>query len=157
MTKPALLFFDGICALCNKSVRFILRHEKTTLIQFVALESDAAKLLLKNFCFPIEIDSVIFVTHDQCIVRSDVLIALARYLKFPWSFISVIRFIPKPIRDRIYDQIARIRYHIWGKYDTCPLPDDDSSKRFVSTRGQAQIIGKQLRPNQERPVQPSSP
>ena len=157
MVKPALLLFDGICALCNKSVQFILRHEKDTSIKFAALESDAVKILLNGGDFPNNVNSVILLTHDQHFVRSDVLVVVARYLKFPWSLLTAISFIPKPIRDGIYDRIARIRYRVWGKYDSCPLPDDNQLDRFILTREQAQMIGKQIRANQERPAQPSSP
>lgn len=130
MDKPvAVVLFDGECGLCNGSIRFVLKHESGPDLRFASLGSDAANRLLGGQVdFP---DSVIFVTGDQVLTRSDAVMEILRYLKAPWCWGRVLRFVPRGLRDFGYDLIARIRYRIFGRVEHCTIPDARTRSRFL--------------------------
>ena len=122
----SLLIYDGLCSLCNWGVKFVLQHEASPDILFVSLQSEAGVYLCQNYKIPSNINSVVFLKtdadHTMYHSQSDVLIFIAPYLKKPWSLLSHVRFVPRFIRDALYNFIAHIRYRIWGKLDICPVP-----------------------------------
>ena len=115
-----IVLFDGICNLCNASVRFITRHDKNNTIQFASLQSETAKqLLLKMNINAQKIDSIIFISNEKMFIKSDAAIEIAKLLHgFP-SLLKYFQFIPRPIRDFVYDLIAKNRYRLFGK--SCAL------------------------------------
>ncbi len=122
-----IVLFDGICNLCNASVRFITRHDKNNTIQFASLQSETAKqLLLKMNINAQKIDSIIFISNEKMFIKSDAAIEIAKLLHgFP-RLLNYFQFIPRPIRDFVYELIAKNRYRLFGK--SCALQPSNQKK-----------------------------
>ncbi|MCE2849440.1 MAG: DUF393 domain-containing protein [Chitinophagaceae bacterium] len=122
-----IVLFDGICNLCNASVRFITRHDKNNTIQFASLQSETSKeLLLKMKSDSQKIDSIIFISNEKMFIKSDAAIEIAKLMDgFP-RLLKYFQFIPRPIRDYVYDMIAKNRYRLFGK--TCSLQPSNQNK-----------------------------
>ena len=122
-----IVLFDGICNLCNASVRFISRHDKDSKIQFASLQSEKAKELLKNSAFNNEnLNSIVFIADQKIFLKSDAAIEIAKLLHgFP-HYLKYFQFIPRPVRDIVYDLIAKNRYKLFGK--SCSLQPSNQNK-----------------------------
>ena len=125
-----VVLFDGICNLCNKSVQFILRYEKTATLKFTPLQSDAARQILSSFQNEIITDSVLLVENNHLYQQSTAALLIAKKLKYFWVLYPLI-YIPKKIRDSIYKYVAKNRYQWFGKRETCMIPDKDLTQRFL--------------------------
>jgi len=130
-TKPILLF-DGYCNLCNNSVKFVLKHEKTSEIVFASLESTIGVQILKQYHInSTEIDSLVLIQHKTVYVKSSAALRLTKYLKGLYPLAYILLIIPPFIRNWAYDYIARHRYRWFGKSDTCMMPDSKQKHRFL--------------------------
>jgi len=122
-----IVLFDGICNLCNASVRFITRHDKNNTIQFASLQSETSKeLLLKMNIDSQKIDSIIFISNEKMFIKSDAAIEIAKLMDGIPHLLKYFQFIPRPIRDYVYDMIAKNRYRLFGK--TCSLQTPNQKK-----------------------------
>ncbi len=118
----AILFYDGTCAFCNAIVRFVIVRDRNDLLTFSPLQGETIKE--KNIDI-VDLDSIILYTHNgETLYKSDASIALFQRLGGLWFIMAKIsKFIPKVLRDAVYDLIAKIRYKLAGKLEdkTCPL------------------------------------
>jgi predicted DCC family thiol-disulfide oxidoreductase YuxK len=122
-----IVLFDGICNLCNASVRFISRHDKDSKIQFASLQSEMAKQLLSKLIIDTnKIDSIIFISEEKFLFKSDAALEIAKLLNGLPRYLQYFRFIPRPIRDFIYDLIAKNRYRLFGT--SCSLETSNQNK-----------------------------
>lgn len=132
MNKP-ILFFDGICGMCNRSVNFALSRDKNSLLYFSPLQGETAKQLLSEEDIT-RIDTVILRPADgkPLYRRSAAVIRLLWILAFPWNVIGWILWcIPLPIRDFGYRIIAGSRYRLFGKRETCRIPTAEERTHFL--------------------------
>lgn len=129
MEGPIVLF-DGECNLCDKSVRFILNHEKDPALLFTHLNSEKGKEIKKEFGIDDSYDSLLLYEKDRLYGKSDAVLRIALYLKAPYSFLPFFFWVPLFIRDNLYDYIARKRYAWYGKND-CIVPDKRLKDRFI--------------------------
>lgn len=118
--------------LCNRSIRWILEHDRQKIIKVAALNSEFAQNYIRD-ADPgkQDVDSVILGYQDQIYDRSDAVLKALSLLPSPWCHLYHLRWFPKVLRDGIYDFIARHRYRIFGKYDTCPMPSKDLKDRYI--------------------------
>ncbi|MEN8726405.1 MAG: DUF393 domain-containing protein [Sulfurovum sp.] len=126
----AILFYDGTCAFCNAIVRFVIVRDRNDLLTFSPLQGETIKE--KNIDI-VDLDSIILYTQNgETLYKSDASIALFQRLGGLWFIMAKIsKFIPKVLRDAVYDLIAKIRYKLAGKIEdkTCPLlPKNYQSK-----------------------------
>jgi len=134
MTRPVVLF-DGVCALCNGSVRFILAHERDSELRFAPLQSEAGKDLLGPDADRSEaLDSIVLVTAEgERLVRSDAVIAICRHLRRPWRWGgALLSILPLGLRDWLYRFIAKRRYKWFGKLDSCQVSSAEAEARFLA-------------------------
>ncbi|OBJ20318.1 thiol-disulfide oxidoreductase [Mycobacterium sp. 1245499.0] len=132
-----VLLYDGVCGVCNRSVRTILRLDPTGSLRFAALDSVFGKAIIERHPEIGNVDSVVFVDDpgrpsERVAVRSRAVLRVVDYLGGPWRAFTIARFVPAPLLDRLYDRFAAIRYRVGGKYDTCPLPAPEVRARFVA-------------------------
>ena len=120
LNKPIILF-DGICELCDQFCLFIMDHSKRS-FHFIPLQSEEAVSLLKSFGEDITLDTVILIQNNQLYKKSTAVLEICKYFNKPWSFLSMLRFVPVSIRDYLYSIIARKRYKWFGKKEYCRLP-----------------------------------
>jgi predicted DCC family thiol-disulfide oxidoreductase YuxK len=130
--RPVLLY-DGVCALCNSVVRFVLKRDEAKLFRFASLESKAAQELLAGDSTTL--DGVALVsdalTEKQRVYRrSDATAEALRLLGRTWLAQALV-VVPRPLREAGYSLVARVRYKFFGKYEVCPLPSADDRARFV--------------------------
>jgi predicted DCC family thiol-disulfide oxidoreductase YuxK len=132
--EPEMLFYDGHCALCHRSVKFVLKHDRSgKLFRFAPLQGptfEAHVSAEKRAGLP---DSVIVLTNEGVLlVRSDAFLHVLRQLGGGWrTLAAVIGVIPRALRDAAYDFIARVRYRVFGKReDWCPVIAKDLRARF---------------------------
>ncbi len=124
------VFYDGVCKFCDKTVQFLLRRNKNGVFRFATLQ-DARSL---NILPPSleQVDSIIILVSGKYMVKSQAVIKLASFLGFPYRLISHFGWIPTPISDFLYDQVAKVRYKLFGKYESCVIPDSHQMQHFVS-------------------------
>jgi predicted DCC family thiol-disulfide oxidoreductase YuxK len=132
-TGAPILFFDGVCGLCDRLVQFILKRDKRARFRFAALQGDAAAQTLRHFGKdPDELNTVYALTPDgELLSKSRAIFYVLRELGLPWSLVAVFRVLPRAVTDWFYDRVASNRYRIWGKREACRLPSADERARFL--------------------------
>ena len=132
MAEPTVLF-DGVCNLCNALTRFVIEHDPPPArFRLAALQSETGRRLLREHGLPEdEVDTFVLVEGSRAYVRSTAALRLLALLGPPWSLLAVLRLLPRPLRDALYDWIARHRYEWWGKRDECMVPTPDVRSRFL--------------------------
>ncbi len=127
-----LILFDGECSLCNGFVQFVIRRDPGARFRFAALGSEAARLALDaagvRDALP---DSIVLVTPGRARTRSAAALAILRGLGRLWPLSSVFLVVPRPVRDWVYDWIARNRIRWFGRRQTCWVPTPELRARFA--------------------------
>jgi len=125
-----IVFFDGNCALCQFSVQFIIKNNKDNNIYFISQSSKIAKNFLKDNQLD-NLDALIFFSQNRIFTFSDAAIEIAKYLDGWYKYMHILIYIPKPIRDTIYKIVAKIRYKLFSKKDSCMILSKEQSFRFL--------------------------
>ena len=127
----AIVLFDGVCNLCNGLVKFIIRHDKKAIFMFGTLQSQKAEELLASHSISTgEIKTIILIEEGRTFQKSTA--ALRILSKLPWwGWTKIFMIVPRIIRDFVYDMVAKYRYKIFGKKDTCMIPTPDLQARFM--------------------------
>jgi predicted DCC family thiol-disulfide oxidoreductase YuxK len=129
---PSVVLFDGVCNLCNGFVQFVIARDPAGRFRFAALQSEAARRLLGRRDTPQEWpDSIVLVEDGGVFTRSTAVLRVARALRFPWPLACAFLGVPRPLRDWVYDLIARKRYDWFGRRDVCIVPTPDLRARFI--------------------------
>lgn len=126
-----IVFYDGDCGFCNKTIQFILNKEKKPpVIRFAALQSDFAKRFFAAQSLPQPDMSTFYFWEDQRMFsKSSGALRLLNYLEFPYGMLKVGYIFPKFLRDKIYDFVAGRRHQIANGF--CALPTPEQRKRFL--------------------------
>ncbi len=129
-----LLIFDTDCVLCSGGVHFVLARERDRKITFVGAWSPTGlKLAAEHGLSRDDLQKTFLVIRDgQPLVRSDAALAVAPHLRRPWNWCHVLRFVPRPLRDAVYDLVAKHRYQWFGRRDNCFVPPPEMQERFVN-------------------------
>ncbi len=128
-----ILLFDGLCNLCNGSVNFILKRDKTGKFKFASLQSEIGIELCEKYNIdPNIIDSFVLLKNDKIFIKSDAILEVLNDLSIGWRLFRIGIILPKIIRDYLYDFVAKYRYRIFGKKDECPIPTNDVQDRFLA-------------------------
>lgn len=129
---PPVILFDGDCALCNASVRWVLRWEREPLYRFSALQSPAAQRLLQPFGVEsVDLSSVLVVDAGQLYRKTDAVLHLMRDMRGFWFLLRAFVGIPRPLRDAVYDFVGRRRYRWWGSAKQCVLAQTGLESRVL--------------------------
>jgi predicted DCC family thiol-disulfide oxidoreductase YuxK len=125
-----IVIYDGECNFCDASVNYILKHESFNFCYFTHLQSVTGKQIIKDFNVPADFDGLLYLENDRLYGKSEAVLRISRYLKFPFPIISFFFWIPVKLRNRIYDWFAKRRYKWFGKKE-CEMPSDKIKKRFL--------------------------
>ncbi|MED0677204.1 thiol-disulfide oxidoreductase DCC family protein [Aneurinibacillus thermoaerophilus] len=127
-----ILLFDGVCNLCNQAVKFIIPRDPQRNFRFASLQSNTGQRLLQQYGLPSDtLNSVILLDNGKAYTKSSAALRVARKLGGIWSLLYVFIMVPRPLRDIIYNWVARNRYRWFGKRETCMLPPPDIGERFL--------------------------
>jgi predicted DCC family thiol-disulfide oxidoreductase YuxK len=124
----ALLLYDGVCALCNGVVQFLMKRDRLDRFRYAPLQSDLGREVLARYEIHNFPDGVILLTDtltasEHPYYRSDASAAALRLLGGPWARLGrAFELVPRPLREWGYGIVARFRYRLFGRYDTCPVP-----------------------------------
>lgn len=132
MVNKDIVFFDGVCNLCNSSVQWIIKNEKKPVLSFAPLQGTTAREILGDkFTEGAMPQSVLLFSNGNVLVKSAAAFGICAFLKVPFKWLQVLRFIPSPLSDLVYDFIARNRYRWFGKKDACMIPTPELKQRFL--------------------------
>lgn len=128
-----IVLFDGVCNLCNSSVNFIIDRDPKARFKFAALQSEKGQELLSQILRTNEssFDSIVLISNNSVYIKSSAALRIARHLNGLWPILYSFMIIPKPLRDFVYDFIAKNRYKWFGKSDVCRIPTPDLQSRFI--------------------------
>ena len=133
-----IILYDGICGLCNRLNQFVLKRDRTDRFRFAALQSEfAGKVLQRHGVNPQILDTMYLLLNysqpdERIAARSDAAVLILRELGGVWrALASIVRLLPRWFRDKAYNLIARNRYQLFGKYQTCQIPDERYRSKFL--------------------------
>ena len=133
-SNPEILFYDGHCALCHRAVKFVLKHDRSgRAFRFAPLQGETFQARVPPEQRATLPDSVVVLTADGgLLIQSNAFLHILRRLGGGWKFrAGVIGVVPRPLRDAVYNIVARIRYRVFGKRDDlCPIVPPDLRARF---------------------------
>ncbi|MFO1519561.1 MAG: thiol-disulfide oxidoreductase DCC family protein [bacterium] len=131
-TIHPIVLFDGVCAVCQGSVKFILKRDPNGIFHFAPLQSEVGRGLLEKFGLPEGgMNTMVLVEGERCFTRSSAALKIARRLRFPWPLFSVFFLVPSFLRDFVYNFVAKRRYDWFGKREECLLPSPKWKGRFL--------------------------
>lgn len=137
-----IVLFDGLCNLCNGTVRFLLRRDRRRRLRFAALQSSAGRRLLAQHGWRSAAaepaasatggpESIVVIDAGRAFVASAAALRIARRLPWPWPLLGAFAVLPRPLRDALYRFIARHRYRWFGRIESCRLPTAGTADRFL--------------------------
>ena len=132
-----IVLYDGVCGLCNRLVQFLLKHDRRDRFRFASLQSEFANGLLKRHGVdPHDLDTVYVVkdhgqSDESLLARSDAILYMLAELGGAWKLTGIGRVLPKGLRDAFYKIVARNRYRVFGKHESCMLPEPQHRARFL--------------------------
>ena len=122
-----IIIFDGICGLCNKSINLLIKLDKHKVFQYTSLEGE----YIKQLDIEEGIDSIIFYEDEKLYYKSTAILKILRSLGGIWIFTNIFYLVPVSIRDFFYDIVAKYRYKIFGKMQSCRMPNEGEEKLFL--------------------------
>ena len=127
--QPVVLY-DGTCGLCHRSVRWLMKRDRRRL-WYAPLQGETAAALRATYPIPATLELVVLIDGDRMILRSKVFLHAARHLTRPWRWAYAFRWLPAWPLDLGYRVVARLRYRLFGHYDTCRLPTADERAQLL--------------------------
>jgi predicted DCC family thiol-disulfide oxidoreductase YuxK len=132
-----LLLYDGVCALCNGVVQFLMTRDRRDRFRYAPLQSILGREILARFGIHTFPDGVMLLTDaltpaERLYRRSDAIAMALQLLTGPWRLVGkALRQVPRPLREWGYGVVARFRYRLFGRYDTCPVPPPEQRHRLL--------------------------
>ena len=133
-----IVLYDGVCGLCNRLVQFVLKKDRNDVFRFASLQSKLAEQILVRHRLRSESLETVYVVLDYGLVEERLLsrlravVYVLQQLGGPLTYVSaILRVLPAPVQNFLYGLVARNRYRVFGRYETCPLPDDDTRSKFL--------------------------
>ncbi|MDR7029599.1 thiol-disulfide oxidoreductase DCC family protein [Rhizobium rosettiformans] len=131
-TAGPIILFDAECILCSANAQFVLTHDRKKRFRLAAMQGELGSGLYRRFGIdPTNPDSIIVVDGDKMLRDSDAVLAIYAGLGWPWKALALFRLVPRFIRDPLYLFVARNRYRIFGKRESCWLPSPEFRDRLL--------------------------
>jgi predicted DCC family thiol-disulfide oxidoreductase YuxK len=128
----AVIVFDGVCALCSRWVRFLLRVDTRGRYRFAAMQGVHGRALMEAHGLdPEDPSSFLLLEQGRAWTDTDAILRVLTGLGGAWRVVGVLRWLPRALRDRAYRALARNRYRWFGRHDTCFLPTPEQAARFL--------------------------
>jgi len=132
-----LVLYDGVCGLCSRLLQFLLTHDRRGVFAFASLQSATGQAMLERYRQDSRDLTSFYVVANyrtpdsRLFMRSDAALFVASELAWLWKAMRLVRLVPKGVRDRVYDLVARNRYRVFGRYEQCLMPRPEFRSRFV--------------------------
>jgi predicted DCC family thiol-disulfide oxidoreductase YuxK len=130
VSRP-ILVFDGVCNICSFGVRVVLKHDREGIFDFAFAQGAVGGALKRKAGLGESLDTVAVIDGGRIYVKSDAALYVLDRLPSPWRLLRVLRILPRTWRDRLYDFVARNRYHWFGKRAACLRPPPGAAARFL--------------------------
>ena len=129
--ETPIIFFDGVCGMCNRFVDLILRIDSNGAFRFAPIQGEAAKQMLPPLPDAPQEWSMFYLDERGIHTESDAFLEVYRHLGGAWWLLSLLRLVPRGIRNFVYRTVARNRYRWFGRRDTCRIPSPEEKSRFL--------------------------
>lgn len=130
----SVIFFDGVCNLCNNAVDFIVRRDRRRSFRYGSLQSPQAQYILARHRFDVQnMDTMVLLKNNRLYFRSDAILEICRDLPWPWNWAVALKIVPRAVRDMVYRWISRNRYGWFGQRDTCRVPTPEERSLFLES------------------------
>ena len=131
--SASVIYFDGVCVLCNSGVDLVMRHDRNRKFRYATLQSDIGQRLLRDLGLaPDAFDSFILQEGEKKYAKSTAALRIAKNLPGLWPLLYAFILIPRPVRDAAYSWLARRRYQTLGRRDACRVPSDEERHLFLN-------------------------
>ena len=123
-----VILYDGVCALCNGFVKWVIRWDKNDRFRFAALQDVPSDLISIDVR---DMKTVVLLLEGRTYIKSDVALRSVNIIGGLWKAASLFSIIPRVARDFVYDTVAKYRYRWFGQYEACPIPDPEVRHKFI--------------------------
>lgn len=130
MTRPVIVF-DAMCVLCSGHAQFVLRHDRAGHFLLASMQGAGAAIYRAHGIDPENPETLIVIDGDRVLRDSDAILAIWRGLGWPWRLVTVFGIVPRALRDPAYRWVARHRYRLFGRRETCWVPDEAQRNRIL--------------------------
>ena len=130
-----IVFYDGYCVLCSKSIDFILARDSLATFRFASLQSEFSQKILLEMGYPIaniqNVSNIMYLRHNDIKIKSDAVLSILWDLGGIYKVSRLVYCLPRVVRDFSYDRLAKLRYRIFGQRDSCRVPTLQEKTRFL--------------------------
>ena len=127
-----IIVFDAQCVLCSANAQFVLKHDRRDHFRLASMQGEVGAALFRRFGIdPADPETIILVDGDSVRRNSDAVIAIYAGLGWPWRAAAALRLVPRVLRDPVYRWVARNRYRLFGRRETCWLPTPEQARRVL--------------------------
>ncbi len=126
-----IVLYDGVCHLCQRSVQFIIRHDKKNKFEFASLQSEVAQKRLREIHFKNSLETIVLLKGKAHFEKSDAVLEIVRNLSYAWPLLYAFKIVPRFLRDTVYTYIANHRYGWFGKSDSCMVPSAEIRDKYL--------------------------
>lgn len=131
-TDRPIILFDAECVLCSFNAQFVLKHDRIGRFRLASMQGDVGAAIYRQHGLdPRDPISILVVEHDRVRQDSDAVLAIYEGLGFPWKLLALLRIVPVFLRDPVYRWVARNRYRLFGKRETCWIAPAEYRDRIL--------------------------
>ena len=128
-----IILFDGVCNMCIGSIQFIIKKDSKDLFRLASIQSSVGQRIIKKYSIDIQKkDSIVLINGSNISYQSTAVLCVLYKLNTFWKILVIFYIIPYPIRDYIYYLVAKSRYSLFGKRDTCMVPNKYIKSKFLN-------------------------
>jgi len=131
-SEKQIILFDGVCNFCNFWVNFVIKRDNRDIFRFSALQSDISKEIIDRINYDISNpNTFVLIIGEDYFTKSTAALKVCKELSGMIKILYPIIILPKFFRDFVYDLIAKNRYKLFGKTDSCRIPTDEEKLKFL--------------------------
>ncbi len=125
-----IILFDGVCNMCVGSVNFIIKRDSKDMFRFASLQGDVGQKMIKKYS--LSMNSIVLIKNGQAKTKSTAVLNILYHLNTFWKALLIFYVVPYPIRDILYNIVAKSRYFLFGKRNQCMIPNENINSKFLS-------------------------
>jgi predicted DCC family thiol-disulfide oxidoreductase YuxK len=131
-TNHPLIVFDGVCVLCSGFVRMVVRFDRKSRFRFATAQSPFGEALFRKHGLRTDAyETNLVLIGGAAFTQLDSFVAVMAELGWPWRTAKALLLLPRPLRDWLYERIAKNRYALFGRKDSCDVPSVELRERFL--------------------------